>query len=144
MKVPSEGGPATKLTDYNADDPTISPDGKWIACSQAQHETQRAKLAIVPIDGGMPVKVFQLPETAAPPILAWTPDGQAVSFLNHVNGVSNVWQQPVAGGPATAVTHFESGKIFQFKWSREGRLAMSRGTETIDAVLIKNFPETSH
>ena len=71
--------------------------------------------------------------------LAWTPDGRAVSFVNHENGVSNIWQQPVSGGSPTPVTHFKSGTIFNFQWSRDGRLALSRGSEMTDAVLIKNF-----
>ena len=32
MKVPSEGGPSTRLTDNAAAWASVSPDGKWIAC----------------------------------------------------------------------------------------------------------------
>jgi hypothetical protein len=56
-----------------------------------------------------------------------------------VNGVDNIWEQPVTGGPPKPMTHFTSDKIFSFDWSRDGRLALSRGTDTTDAVLIKNF-----
>ena len=56
-----------------------------------------------------------------------------------MHGVGNIWEQPVVGGPAKAVTHFTSDKIFYFDWSQDGRLALSRGTDTTDAVLIKNF-----
>src|SRR5215469_10949428 len=72
-------------------------------------------------------------------IFHWTPDGRAVSFLNRVNGAVNVWEQPVLGGAPKAVTHFTSGDIFYFDWYRDGTLALSRGTELIDAVLIRNF-----
>ncbi|MGA2536585.1 MAG: hypothetical protein ABSF53_11255 [Terracidiphilus sp.] len=67
------------------------------------------------------------------------PDGRAITFINEMNGASNVWRQPFVGGPATPVTRFGSGKIFSFQWSRDGRVALSRGTETTDAVLIRNF-----
>ncbi|MGB7591020.1 MAG: hypothetical protein WBO19_07260, partial [Terriglobia bacterium] len=60
-------------------------------------------------------------------------------FINSVNGVDNVWEQPLAGGPPKPVTHFTSEKIFWFDWSRDGRLALSRGADQTDAVLIKNF-----
>jgi Tol biopolymer transport system component/DNA-binding winged helix-turn-helix (wHTH) protein len=139
MKVSSQGGPAIKLTEYDADYPSVSPDGKWIACSYISQPNHPANLAIIPIAGGPPARVFQLPETATPPPMSWTPDGRAVSFINDVNGVGNIWQQPVAGGPATPITHFASGRLFNFQWSRDGRLALSRGTETTDAVLIRNF-----
>lgn len=80
-----------------------------------------------------------MPATFLSRPLRWTPDGRAICFLNTVNGVGNVWEQPVAGGPPRPVTHFTSEDIFGFDWSRDGRLALSRGTQPNDAVLIKNF-----
>jgi hypothetical protein len=53
--------------------------------------------------------------------LVWTPDGHAISFINNVNGVSSVWEQPVAGGPPKPVTHFTSDGIVWYDWSRDGR-----------------------
>lgn len=139
MKVPSQGGTRTLLTSYDADHPSVSPDGAWIACSYVPRSDQPPVLAILPITGGPPKRTFVLPPTATASPLAWTPDSGAVSFVNNENGVSNIWQQPVSGGPAAAITHFKSGTIFNFQWSRYGRLALSRGSEMTDAVLIKNF-----
>ncbi len=139
MKVPSQGGTSTLLTSYNADHPSVSPDGAWVSCSYVPRSDQTPVLAILPITGGPPKRTFALPPTATASPLAWTPDGKAVSFVNNENGVSNIWQQPVIGGPAAAITHFKSGTIFNFQWSRDGRLALSRGSEMTDAVLIKNF-----
>jgi Tol biopolymer transport system component len=138
MKVPSEGGPASQLTDYHSFSPSVSPDGKWIACITYQPSPAPA-LAMVPFAGGQPSKLFPLPVTLGDIPILWTPDGRAISFINKENGVGNVWEQPVAGGPQKPVTHFTSDKIFWFDWSRDGRLALSRGTESTDAVLIKNF-----
>ncbi len=143
MKVPSEGGPASELTDYGSENPSVSPDGEWIACFYFPSPDQPVSLAIIPFAGGQPVKVFPLPATAGTPrhdiLLHWTPDGRAIAFINSVNGVGNIWEQPVAGGPPKPMTHFTSDEIFWFDWSRDGRLALSRGTDTTDAVLIKNF-----
>jgi Tol biopolymer transport system component len=138
MKVPSEGGPASQLTDYDSYFPSVSPDAKWIAC-YIPTQNQPARFAIAPFAGGQPAKVFPLPATTGFPKIVWTPDGRAISFINSENGVGNVWEQPVAGGPPKPVTHFTSDAIFCFDWSRDGRLALSRGTEPTDAVLIKNF-----
>jgi Tol biopolymer transport system component len=162
MKVPSGGGPESQLTDYTTYLPSVSPDGKWIACFYLSGQHQPASLAIVPFAGGQPAKVFSLPPTSSAPVLRnsdgrapgrperganatrtvalhWTPDGSAISFVNNVNDAGNVWEQPVAGGPPKPVTHFTSDKIFWFDWSPDGRLALSRGTRQADAVLIKNF-----
>ncbi|MGB9487827.1 MAG: protein kinase [Terriglobia bacterium] len=138
MKVSSGGGPASQLTDYNSGEPSVSPDGKWIACVYFPGQNRPVSLAIVPFAGGQPAKLFPLPVTSDYPFL-WTPDGHAISFVNSVNGVGNIWEQPVAGGPPKPVTHFTSDKIFWYGWSRDGRLALSRGTDQTDAVLIKNF-----
>ena len=143
MKVSSQGGPTTRLTDYNADFPAVSPDGKWIACYLSPQQNQPMSLAIVPFEGGAPAKAFQLPATALHLALAWTSDGRAVGFINNVSGVDNIWRQAVAGGPPVPVTHFTSGKIFHFQWSRKGNLAISRGTENVDAILIRNFRQIS-
>ena len=95
-------------------------------------------LAMVPFTGGQPAKVFPLPATAGDQF-AWSPDGRAISFINTVNGVGNIWDQPIGGGPPQPATHFTSDRIFWFDWSRDGRLALSRGTDGTDAVLIRNF-----
>jgi serine/threonine protein kinase/Tol biopolymer transport system component len=138
MKVSSGGGPASQLADYNSSWPSVSPDGKWIACFYFPGQNQPSSLAMVPFAGGQPAKVFPLPATNSNPFI-WTPDGRAISYINSVNGVDNVWEQPVAGGPPKPVTHFTSDGIFWFDWSRDGRLALSRGADQTDAVLIKNF-----
>jgi Tol biopolymer transport system component len=148
MRVPGEGGAASQLTEYSAHWPSVSPDGKWIACFYVPGQNQPTSLAMVPFGGGKPAKVFPLAATAttdtntnakANSPVHWTPDGRAISFINTVNGVGNIWEQPVEGGPPRAVTHFTSDKIFYFDWSQDGRLALSRGTEPTDAVLIKNY-----
>jgi serine/threonine protein kinase/Tol biopolymer transport system component len=138
MKVSSEGGTATQLGNYNLGWPSVSPDGRWIACANAVGGNQPSRLAMIPFAGGQPAKVFSVPDGAHPP-LRWPPDGHAISFINSMNGADNIWEQPIAGGPPKPVTHFTSGKIFSFAWSRDGRLALSRGTEPVDAVLIKNI-----
>ena len=138
MKLPSTGGTPIQLTDYNSFFPAVSPDGKWIACWYFSGQDQPAQLAIIPFAGGQPTKIFTLPATSGGNI-HWTSDGRSVAFLIRGDDAVNVWTQPVAGGPPKQVTHFASENIFYFDWFRDGRLALSRGTEPIDAVLIKNF-----
>ncbi|HEY3026454.1 MAG TPA: hypothetical protein VGJ55_09920 [Pyrinomonadaceae bacterium] len=37
------------------------------------------------------------------------------------------------------VTDFKSDQIFWFDFSRDGQLALSRGTQTSDVILIRDF-----
>jgi serine/threonine protein kinase/Tol biopolymer transport system component len=146
MKVPSVGGPAAELTDNDRDNayaPTVSPDGNWIACVYYPHGSGAPSLAIIPFAGGPPVKIFtHAGYNWVNP--RWTRDGRAISFVHNQegldNGAANIWEQPVAGGAPKQVTHFTSENIiYCYDWSRDGRLALSRGSRPSEAVLIRNF-----
>jgi Tol biopolymer transport system component len=146
VKAPSEGGPGVELTDKVHDTtywPTISPDGKWIACMyfhNGHENTVPSTLAIFPIDGGKPSKVFSLTDFSRVPLF-WTPDGRSVSYvhMNTISGQDDIWEQPLAGGPPKPATHFTTHKIASYAWLPDGRLVVSRSTRTNDAVLIRNF-----
>jgi hypothetical protein len=98
------------------------------------------ELLIAPFTSGAPAKGFPLPSTAKLDVaLAWTPDGAAVSFVNRVNGVSNVWSQPLTGAGPIPVTHFSSQDIFHFDWSADDRLVLSQGEDITDAMLIRGL-----
>ena len=138
-KTPIDGsGAPIQLSDKIAAVPRVSPDGRFIACFyRAQVETY-SKFAILPFDGGEPVKVFdRSPTTFVEAGIRWTPDGRALSFIDNRDGVSNVWLQPLDGSPAKQLTNFTSETIFRFAWSPDGKMIVAeRGTETGDIVLI--------
>jgi|SRR2546427_2010056 len=70
----------------------------------------------------------------------WTPDGRALTYINTRGIVSNIWLQPVDGGPPKQLTDFKTDRIFSFDWSRDGKwLGCSRGVVDSDVVLIKGF-----
>lgn len=132
------GEAAIQLSDKIAAVPRVSPDGRFIACFyRAQVETF-SKLAVIPFDGGEPVKVFdRSPTTFVEAGIQWTPDGRALSFIDNRDGVSNVWLQPLDGSPPKQLTNFTSETIFRFAWSPDGKMIVAeRGTETGDLVLI--------
>jgi Tol biopolymer transport system component/predicted Ser/Thr protein kinase len=135
-RVPIEGGQGEKITDQPCHASSISPDSKWIAC--VAPEGGHSKIAVIPFSGGRSVKMFPVPAGATVPPIHWTPDGRAIGYLNTVNGVSNVWTQPLAGGSPKQVTQFTSGRVFNFAWSPKGDLALARGTQPSDVVLIRN------
>jgi Tol biopolymer transport system component len=71
--------------------------------------------------------------------LQWTSDGRAIYYVTLNNGVSNIWRQPIDGSPPVQVTKFDTGRIFNFAFSPDGKqLALSRGSVNSDVVLIKN------
>jgi eukaryotic-like serine/threonine-protein kinase len=142
QKVSIEGGkPVELVRTFIVAGPSISPDGKWIACIYRNSPRVPPQMALLPFAGGKPVKIFPLPSNAYS-LFVWTPDSRAVAYLmskGGVGGVPNIVEQPIDGGAPKQLTHFSSGRIFSFAWSAKGELAMARGTDSSDVVLIRNF-----
>lgn len=146
FKVPIEGGnPVGVIAKGFTRNPQVSPDGKLLAYFFEDEQTKRPKIAVVEFDGGAPVKMFELPVSAGTTFFEaghyhgfqWAPDGQALVYINTLKGVSNLWRQPLDGGPVRQITDFKCDRIYSFAYSRDGRtLAFSRGSHNRDAVLI--------
>lgn len=135
-KVPVEGGEPVQFTAMAAYQAEVSPDGRFIACWIKTDEKATPKAAILPIEGGPPIKVLDTPTGNR---LDWTPDGRGLSFIRTVNGVSNIWTQPIDGGEPHQETIFTSETIRNFAWSADNRLLCSRYLRTRDVMLIRNF-----
>jgi serine/threonine protein kinase len=140
-KVPLDGGEPVPVINRYALTPSVSPDSKLIACYYADEKTRGTKIALFPFEGGEPLKLFDFSQPAggAPPV-RWLPDGRALAYVSTLGGVSNIWLQPVDGGAPTQLTDFKTDLIFSFDLSRDGKqLALSRGTENRDVILINNL-----
>ena len=144
-KIPLDGGTPVQLTDKFSGAPQISPDGKLVACIYFD-EASTARLALIPSEGGKPVKLFDIQPTAVLPnslelgVIRWTTDGKAMTYVDTREGVSNIWRQPLDGGKPVQLTDFKSDRILSFDWSRDGKqLALGRGTKTNDVVLISSI-----
>ena len=136
-KVSIDGGEPVQVTHQSSLSATVSPDGKMIACIYRSPVT---KLALIPFEGGEPSNLFDLSAGAQTTPLRWFPDGRGLTYIVDRGGVSNIWIQPIDGSPAKQLTDFKSDRIFSFDWSPDGKwLALSRGPEQRDAVLITDF-----
>ena len=140
FKVPVTGGEYVEITNKPIARAVISPDGSRIACLYRETADESYKIGILPFEGGPPLKLFDI-ISATTRLLRWANDGQSIYYTDERNGVSNIWQLPVdSNGPGTQVTRFTDGTIRSFAWSRDGKqLAVARGTQTSDVVLITDF-----
>jgi hypothetical protein len=65
---------------------------------------------------------------------------RASNYIDTINGVSNIWLLPLDGRPPKQLTDFKTDEIFWFEFSRDGKqLAVSRGVQTSDVILIRDF-----
>lgn len=139
-KVSANGGTPVSFLSHSAFNPAVSPDGKWVALFYAVPEQLVYKLALVPITGGEPSRVFEVISQDLANVVRWSADGQMITYIDTKNGVSNLWGQPLDGGPARQLTHFKSDLIFRFAWSPDGKtLACERGFYVNDVVLFSEF-----
>lgn len=139
-KVSIDGGAPIQLTNKPSWVPAVSPDSKLIACNWLNEATGLWDIALLPFEGGAPIKILENSGGGYARRLLWTPDGRAVAFTLLNKGVDNIWAQPIDGGPPKQLTDFKDQRIFSFAWSRDGKqLALSRGTMNSDVVLISGF-----
>jgi serine/threonine protein kinase/Tol biopolymer transport system component len=133
-KVPIAGGNPVRLSDANAGSPIVSPDGKMIAYHDFGGHSR--KVAIISFSGGAEINALDISGSAP---IRWTSDGKAILFIDTKVGVSNIWMQPIAGGPPKQVTRFSSDQINCFDVSRDGtRLVLDRFQSNSDVVLIRD------
>lgn len=138
-RISTTGGTPQALTDKLTLYPSVSPDGKWIACLYQEAPTTARRVAILSATGGVPTQILDLPVFPLAS-LRWHPDGQSLTYLMRQDGAMNLWRQPLTGGAPEKVTDFAAERIFAYAWSREGRtLATARGTIQRDVVMLSNF-----
>jgi Tol biopolymer transport system component/DNA-binding winged helix-turn-helix (wHTH) protein len=146
LRVPIEGGEPLMVGEVPG--VTIrgtmraSPDGQLLAFSYDVYDPKPVlKLALMSTADGRIYKAFELPpEVYREACLRWSPNGHSVQFLLTKGDVTNIWEQPLAGGSPKQITNFTSSRIFDFNWSQDGRLLLtSRGEITSDVVLLSNL-----
>lgn len=114
-------------------DHVLSPDGAQLAISHFAHEDVSSRIYIVPLDGGVPVRVTDL----GPSYLhGWSPDGQRLAYCAERDGQYNVYTIPVHGGPETRLTdtpglddgpeYSPDGRCLWFNSTRSGLMQVWR------------------
>lgn len=145
-RIPVKGGAsvdvAKVLGEFLVGRLSISPDGKRLAYPYEEYSPAPVlKLAIIPSAGGPPLSILTAPGGAyAYGSLLWSPDGRSLQYILTQNGASNIWEQSLDAGKPRQLTTFNSGQIFDFHWSLDGkRLLFTRGEISSDAVLISDL-----
>ena len=118
----------------------LSPEGSLILGTYFDDQQGRARLAIVPVGGQGPVRTPDIKLILGYAVYDWAADARAITFARTTDGVSNLWRQPLDGGPATRLTHYAaSDEIVAHAWSRDGKqLALVREHAENQVVLLKD------
>ncbi|MEW6736044.1 MAG: DPP IV N-terminal domain-containing protein, partial [Acidobacteriota bacterium] len=136
-KISIEGGEPVQLTDYDSFHPVISPDGNRIAFYMFDRATRQRKIAIMAFQGNEPQTIINEPITAGYGF-SWSADNSSLIYTVNQNGTTNLWSQPISGGPPQQLSHYPTDQIFRFARSYDGQLwACERGVTVSDLVLIR-------
>ena len=140
-KVSIDGGTPVRITDHTAATSAVSPDGRSIAFSYPESLDPFAppnRIAVIPFEGGPIEKTFEVPAIGTVlSVTQWSHDGKAILYSVTSSNVTNIWSQPIDGGPAKQVTDFKDLLMTGFAWSQDGKqLACTRGSLLRDAILV--------
>jgi Tol biopolymer transport system component len=115
-------------------------DGYYIEWPLSTQIESRS-IAVITLNGAAPKNFFDIPVTVYQGAgIRWAPDGQSISYVDNRGGSSNIWSQPLAGGPPKQLTDFRGDRLFAFDWSHDGtQLACLRGIYKQDVVMISDF-----
>jgi len=137
-RVPTDGSAPPALVAAGLERAAVSPDGRMLAGIYSPVANGPQSLGILPSAGGAPVNVFPgMAAATGAGNFVWGLDGKSVLYTTVER--SNIWRQRLSGGAPEKVTSYSDLTIFRFDLSRDGQLALARGTQTRDAVLISNF-----
>lgn len=133
-RISIDGGESVQVTNAASKAVEVSPDGKMFACFYRLKAGEKLKLAVFPIDGGEPIKLFDVPVDLPNEKLRWMPDGKSLvyAFYNSI-----AWKQNLSGGTPEKFLEFPDEIINGFAWSSDGKkFAIAHGQELRDAVLF--------
>ncbi|MEK6280748.1 MAG: protein kinase [Acidobacteriota bacterium] len=138
-KVRLAGGEPEQVLDRSSQWAAISPDGKLIAVRFFDEQKNANRIAVLPFEGGAPIKTLDVSVNFRDVGLGWTGDSRSIIYAEGRDSADNIWSMPVDAGQVKRLTNFASGLIFAFQVSSDGKqIAISRGTQTDDVILLRD------
>ena len=141
MQMPMSGGQPRVVSD-RAEWGVIAPNGQDVAAVTAEGSgiNTRVLVAIVPLQGGLPVKTFAPARSLSTPF-QYSADGQSLFYAVTERGVSNLVQQQIGTNNISPVTNLNELTIYAFDidWNNK-RVAFARGRTNTDVVMLTQQP----
>jgi len=135
-KAPVTGGEESLVQDAPVELWSVSPDARMVAYSFYDFQNKKKRLAVRRLDEPEPFRYFDISPQMR---LQWTRDGRALTYVQALSADTNIWVQPLDGGPAHPLTALTADQwIATFEWSPDGKtLAFTRSRPTFDAALLE-------
>jgi eukaryotic-like serine/threonine-protein kinase len=131
-RVPAQGGDPTMISQRTFSPVDISPDGTQLVGPTWSEQDRRSVLGLIPAAGGEPTLLRDIPVVTA----TFTPDGRALLFPDLTTRPMRMMRRPLPDGVSTYVGPPLPVVTFNGALSRDGRIAISRGSQQSDVVLL--------
>ena len=122
----------------------LSPDGRFLLFNdlsgkQDEGGKQLIRIGVIAAEGNSDPLIFNLP--APTDTVRWTSDGKAFDYVENNADGAKIWRQSLnASEPRRLILELPEERISYFAWSADGKnLALSRGKQSDDAILLTNF-----
>jgi eukaryotic-like serine/threonine-protein kinase len=140
FKIATAGGAPVQLDKRIAmGEPILTPDGKRVVFATLGKDG-KVRGTWTDLETGMPGKEVEVSLAVDPNfrLLRMSPDGKSLVADDVRTGTPNLWAvQFGAEKEQKQLSHFTSGMMWDFKWSRDGKwIAIARGTNPSDVVLF--------
>ena len=119
-RVSIDGEKPIKLTNRTTRSPSISPDGKTIACYISNSETDTMMLALVSAETGAVLNYPATPQNDSIPFLDWSKDGENLFVVLQRGKPFSLWKLPLNGREPEQLREWENDEIFRLAISRNG------------------------
>ena len=131
-KVSIKGGDPIKIADgYRM--PAFSPNGQFIA-GRYDRESGSRDVAIFSADGGEPLRHMPIRNMEWQRV-QWL-DDHTLSYIDSVNGASNIWSHDLDSSISKQLTHFDTDQIFAYAWSPDFKQVACQRVNNIGDVII--------
>lgn len=135
QKISIDGGEPSQITSKNIGMAQLSPDGKFISVKYlTDQKMTKYRLAILPITGGEPVKIFDRS------LENWIWVGDSIIYPDYQGENVNLFSRSIKTDQITQLTNFDNDTILGIVFSKDKKkVILIRGSVTNEAVIIKNF-----
>jgi eukaryotic-like serine/threonine-protein kinase len=137
-RVPSQGGEPTMIWKGSFSPTDISPDGAQLVGPTWSEQHRRSVVGLLPSTGGAPTLLPDIPF----PYATFTADGRALVFPDLRTRPYRMMLKPLPNGVPAHIGPPLPVVTFAGALSRDGRLAISRGSQQSDVVLITGVPSS--
>lgn len=123
----------------------LSPDGKFLAFNNIKEtrneelNEKTSEIGIVYLEEQNKVKIFKFPRINS--TINWTSDSNGLDYYENSPEGAKIWRRSLneSADPKLLLTILKT-QLFNFAWSADGKnLALSRGKQERDVILLKNF-----